>query len=272
MVQAILIPLLLPHNTRGKERKNIKLNNFDENCIKVNKDALTEMERLRRESILDCPHPLKKMTNPSISYINIVKWTKHIEHFLSDTIHAECSSLFCFTETNIVNEQHQRIKDYLSDWDDIHHSGGHGLAICYNTLKVQVIKQYNYSGTLEVLPVLLKVDHETIFLVVVYRPPGPIRNFANTFMEVLDSLIIENQIQEKCRLLIVGDFNLDQMLPEHVTLFEPLCSRFNLFQRSNYSTHIKGGILDLVFDDKRDTDVDWLFSPFSDHFVLLIEL
>lgn len=74
--------------SRGKERRNIKLSNFDENCIKVNKGAVTEMERLRKESVLYCPHPLKKMNSPIlVSYVNFVKWTKHIEHFLSDTAH-----------------------------------------------------------------------------------------------------------------------------------------------------------------------------------------
>ena len=259
--------------SRGKERKNIKLKNFDESCIKVNKSAVTEMERLRRESVLDCPHPLKKMTGPSISYANIVKWSKHIEHFLSDTSHAEFSSLFCFTETNIVNEQYSRIKNYLPEWDDIHHSQGHGLAICYNTTKVKLInKEFNYFGTLEILPALLKIDQKMIFLVVVYRRPGPIGNFINTLMAVLDQLIMENPITEEYRMLIIGDFNWDQMLPEHITSFVPLCSHYNLHQRSNYSTHIKGGILDLVFDDNQDTDVKWMFSPYSDHFTLLIEL
>ena len=90
--------------SRGKERKNIKLANFAKDCIKVNKNAVTEMERMRKESLLDCSHPLKKMSRPSICYLNIVKWSKHIEHFLSDTVLAQCCSLFCFTETNIVNE------------------------------------------------------------------------------------------------------------------------------------------------------------------------
>ena len=62
------------------------------------------------------------------------------------------------------------------------------------------------------------------------------------------------------------------MLPGHVESLFPFSTHFNPFQRSNYSTHIKGGILDLVFDDKRDNDVQWMFSPFSDHFVLLIDL
>ena len=63
-----------------------------------------------------------------------------------------------------------------------------------------------------------------------------------------------------------------KMLPEHVTTFTPLCSHLNLHQRSNFSTHIKGGILDLVFDDSRNTTVEWMFSPYSDDFKLLIEL
>jgi hypothetical protein len=52
----------------------------------------------------DCPLPLKKMTGPSNSYANVVKWSKDIKQFLSDTALAENSILFCFTETNIVNE------------------------------------------------------------------------------------------------------------------------------------------------------------------------
>ena len=256
--------------SRGKERKNIKLSNFDESSIKVNKGAVTEMERLREHSILYCPHPLKKMNSPLISYVNIVKWTKHIEHFLSDTAHSEYSSLFCFTETNIVNEQYKRIKTYLSGWDDIHYSVGHGLAICFNTTKVKVIKRYNYIGALEILPVLLEINKEIIFLVVVYRRPGPIGNFVENLMEVLDHFIAE--LDGGYRTIIMGDFNWDQMLPQHVSTLVPFRSHFSLHQRSNYSTHIKGGILDLVFDDKRASDVDWMFSPYSDHFILLVEL
>ena len=49
--------------SRGKNCKNIKLNNFDEKCVVVNKSAITEMERLRNSSVLDYPHPLKKITS-----------------------------------------------------------------------------------------------------------------------------------------------------------------------------------------------------------------
>ena len=61
---------------------------------------------------------------------------------------------------------------------------------------------------------------------------------------------------------------LDQMLPEHVTKVNPLIQNFNLSQCSQYSTHIHGGILDLVFDTSNSNAVSFLPSPFNDHFVL----
>ena len=258
--------------SRGKKRANIKLLNFDESCIKVSKEALIEMDRLRKDCVLDCQHPLKKINAPSISYLNIVRWTLHIKHFLSDTAHSEYSSLFCFTETNIVDEQYQRIKSYLPEWDDVHYSVGHGLAICYNTSKVKLIREYTYFGALEILPALFEINQEMVLLVLLYRPPGPIGNFVRNLIAVLDRLVTENPIGSEYRTLVIGDFNWDQMLPQHVSSLLPFSTYFNLHQRSNYSTHIQGGILDLVFDDKCDSDVEWMFSPYSDHFILLVEL
>ena len=88
----------------------------------------------------------------------------------------------------------------------------------------------------------------------------------------MDSLLLNDSICGKYRTVILGDFNWDQLLPENIASFIPLCSHYSLHQRSRYSTHNRGGILDLVFDSKKDTDVEWMFSPYSDHFVLLIDL
>jgi hypothetical protein len=63
-------------------------------------------------------------------------------------------------------------------------------------MKVKLInKEFNYFSTLRILPALLKIDQEMIFLVVVYRPPGPIGNFINTLLANLNKLIMENPIQ-----------------------------------------------------------------------------
>ena len=58
-------------------------------------------------------------------------------------------------------------------------------------------------------------------------------------------------------MLIVGDFSLDQMLPEHVAKVNPLIQNFNLSQHSQHSIHIHGGILDLVFDTSNSNAVSF---------------
>ena len=85
-------------------------------------------------------------------------------------------------------------------------------------------------------------------------------------------ILLINELPTQHRMLIVGDFNLDQMLPEHVAKFDSLIQSFNFYQRSQHSTHIHGGILDLVFDTLNSNTVSFLPSPFSDHFVLFFQI
>ena len=46
------------------------------------------------------------------------------------------------------------------------------------------------------------------------------------------------------RILLLGDFNLDQMLQEIVNKMHPLTQPFHLHQRSQYSTHVQVDVLD----------------------------
>ena len=96
--------------------------------------------------------------------------------------------------------------------------------------------------------------------------PGHLGSFVGDFFSLI------NELPTQHRMLIVGDFNLDQMLLEHVAKVNPLIQNFNLSQRSQYSTHIHGGILDLVFDTSNSNAVSFLLSPFSDHFVLFFQI
>ena len=52
-----------------------------------------------------------------------------------------------------------------------------------------------------------------------------------------DFMISINDLQTEHMILIAGDFNLGQMLPENVAKFDPLIKYFNLSQLSQYSTH-----------------------------------
>ena len=103
-------------------------------------------------------------------------------------------------------------------------------------------------------------------MVIVYHMPGPLCCFIDDF------ILLINETPTQHRMLIVGDFNLDQMLPERVVKVDSLIQNFNSSQLSQYSTHIHGGILDLVFDTSNSNTVSSLLSPCSDHFILFFQI
>ena len=140
------------------------------------------------------------------------------------------------------------------------------MALCYNVSKVNIIEVIDIPSVLEILPIVLEIEKETFLLVIVYLMPGPLGSFIDDF------ILLINQLPTQHRMLIVSDFNLDQMLPEHVAKVDPLIQNFNLSQRSQYLTHTHGGILDLVFDTSNSNIVSSLLSPYSDHFVLFYQI
>ena len=82
-----------------------------------------------------------------------------------------------------------------------------------------------------------------------------------------DFILFMDELPTQHKILIVGDFDLDQMLPEHVSKVSLLIQNFNLSQRSQYSTHVHGEILDLAFSISNSNTVSSFLSPYSDHFV-----
>ena len=181
----------------------------------------------------------------------------HLGHFLSDNICQSYSSLFCFTKTNINDSPVKHIVEVLDDWKDIHKNTQHGLALCYKVNKVNIIEVIDIPSNVEILPIVLEINKETFLLVIVYRAPGPVGFFIDEFIFLMNELPIQY------RILIVGDFNFDQMLPENVANIAHLIQSFDPSQRSQYSTHIHGGILDL------NSNIVYVLPwPCSDHFVL----
>ena len=59
-------------------------------------------------------------------------------------------------------------------------------------------------SVLEVLPVELEIEKDTLLLVIVYRVPGPLGTFIDDF------ILLINELPTKHRILNVGDFNLDR--------------------------------------------------------------
>ena len=86
------------------------------------------------------------------------------------------------------------------------------------------------------------------------------------------TILLMNELPRQHTILIVDDFSLGQILPNNVANMAPLIQNFNLPQHSKYSILIHGGILDLVFDSSNSDIASVIPSPYSDHFVLSVQI
>ena len=181
---------------------------------------------MRNESLFSWQYPLIELNGISMCLFSIRLWNVHLEHFLSDKIYSTYSSLFCFTETNINDSPAKHIDEIPDDWKDIRMNAQHDLALCYNVSKVNIIEAMEIPSVLEALSIVLKIEKETSLLVIVYSMPGPHRSFIDDFISLI------NELPSQGSMLIADDFNLDQMLLEHVAKVDPLIQDFNWSQSS----------------------------------------
>ena len=128
--------------------------------------------------------------------------------------------------------------------------------------RVIIVEVIEIPSVLEVLPIALEIKKETVLLVIVYRMPGPVGSFIDDFISLINELSTQHI---GCWLLVI--LILIKCCLSMLQV-DPLIQNFNLSQRSQYSTHIHGGILDLVFDTSNSNNFSSLPSAYSDHFVL----
>ena len=251
--------------SRGEDRSRIIVKNFNPSMlINVNKKAQDEMKRLQSEMLKDkwC-HPLQTMNGFVITQLNIVSWNLHIEHFLSDRIHQSASDIFCFTETH-VDSPRVTIEELTNNtWSSVLKNTPHGLGICFKKETVTLIEEIKTLGIIEMLSTRIKCADMEMIISVVYRPS---KTSPRLFLE---ELLAEVRAQPTdVRKVLVGDFNMDQLLKEYEEMVNSFAQQISMVQKVTYSTHKLGGILDLVIDSEPSGSVDWMPTPFSDHFVV----
>ena len=89
----------------------------------------------------------------------------------------------------------------LDDWKDIYENTQYGLALCYNMSKVNIIEVMEIPIVLEVLLIVLKIEKETILLLMIYCIPGLLGSFIDDFISLI------NELPTQHRMLIVGDLD-----------------------------------------------------------------
>ena len=263
--------------SRATTSEGIVVKNFSPNCIRVSEEIKKEYHRLRNEKLFTWEHPTHQLDGCIISFLNIVKWDKHIEHFLSDPVHLERCCIFSFVETNITSDPADNTtstrNSVVPSWVSVFKHTRHGICLMYNQHRVQLLHTYDTSQSLELLACRMKYEEEEFITVILYRPPDTI----GTFMADLTNEI--SRLPTDKRIIILGDFNLDLMKDSNKVRFEQFSQQFSpeFHQISRYSTHRDGSILDLCFDNDYTIDyekdiVKWLPTPFSDHFILYKKL
>ena len=117
-----------------------------------------------------------------------------------------------------------------------------GLAIYYNKSKVVIdavnIPDETFTSHMELMSVLMSIEGEQALLVLIYQPPVANQREIRHFIEELTAQF---------------DFNLDQMHDLYADFLHNILTCFGFTQHSNCSTHIYGGISDLVFHNRKQT-------------------
>ena len=91
--------------SRVRTRDTIRIQNFHEDLIVHNEEAVVEMERMRKESSFEFEHPLEKVQGNKICLNNIRGWNAHIAHFLSEKL---LVAVFC-----VLLKRKQEIQSYV---------------------------------------------------------------------------------------------------------------------------------------------------------------
>ena len=149
--------------------------------------------------------PSKSFIVTRMCLVNIRAWNVHLEHFLSDKVYQSYPRLLYFSETNINHRPLKYIDNVLNDWRDIHKNTQHDLVLCYKVNKVNIIGVIDIPSAIEVLLIVPEIGEDTFLLVILYWAPSLVGSFIDDF------ILLVNELPTQHRILIVGNFNIDQM-------------------------------------------------------------
>ena len=81
------------------------------------------------------------------------------------------------------------------------------------------------TTTIEALTLVLDIQGEQTLLILLYHAPSTIHSFITDSIELIENV---RSTVNATRILLLGNFNLDQMLLENVNKRHPLTQRFHL--------------------------------------------
>ena len=151
-------------------------------------------------------------------------------------------------------------------------STGGGIAVVYkDTITVRSRATHNYSS-MECGSFSIDLPMPTINLSVIYRPPNSsVPVFAIDFLDLL-----ENSINENCRFLIVGDFNIPINNPDSpdTNIFQDVWDSLGLHNHITFLTLRQHNTLDLIITEHQENFIRQLNQGrlFLDHYLIDFEM
>lgn len=236
--------------SRATSRTGIKLINFSADVIKVNESACEEIERMKKESLLNCDNPINSYSDHTvIGHLNIRTLNGHIQDLQKDVC-LQYLSVLCLTETHTDKPAN------LTGFRVLSNPTEHGLAIYFrDTVTCEELQLTARTTDIQVMGVC--VQELNLPVIVVYRPP---RQTVIRFFSDL-STIVKDLLERFQNILVVGDFNM----PVHTSVMMDFSTEHDLFQTVQEPTHILGGILDLNFTNLQNTLTTVVPVPYTDH-------
>ena len=202
---------------------------------------------------------------------------------LSDHIIETGLDIVSITETWLTHDRVTECALCTNVYDLLHtprmHRRGGGLALLIKSnLKHSQIVSCNITDSLEYQEVHVRMNKNSLEVLLVYRPPAnkknkaTVRQFNVEFTRLLEAKAISVN-----KFPVVGDFNfhMDDTENAGACSFTDMLQAFDLHQHVNGATHMNGHTLDLVLSQSMDELVNDLFihdTTVSDHFCVKFTL
>lgn len=245
--------------SRATHRTGLKLIEFSPQKIKVNQQALQEMDRMQNQATFDWIHPLDQLPSENkihIGFLNIRSLNLHLDDLKANTVLQNLTTI-CLTET------HTSLSHEIPGYHSFHEKTQHGLAQYHKESSEEFSLQVSNGNDLQLMARLLKTDENPLLVAVTYRPHSMSKG---TFVSLISDFV--RTVPKTFTLVLGGDFNLG---PEDENL-QKMCKLYKLNVMINQATHFHGNNLDqiLTTDDKASSCV--FPVPYSDHFLTCISL
>jgi hypothetical protein len=254
--------------SRCKSLSGLQITDFNDKCVKINRQGLAAVDLMRAENCFTTPHGLWlhscSKTEIRLSILNTRSLYKHAESIKS-SIYLSVSDVMVFTESRL----HGPLPDVFSDYTALNvnaptdRNNIGGVVILWKSSHLTVTNLENIElDKLQLLTVCIESSVRAPFIVVaLYRSPAfPLTELKALLQAHVQSL--RDNYQHP--ILLVGDFNADAR--KTTVLGIPQCV--------TKSTHIEGAIIDHVYWTGNNGNLlsDVVPCYWSDHNIVTVTL